>query len=111
MKLHIDLYISRRRKQLYEDCLLYFGIREQKQILIIENCLLFFKIFPIKIYTLLHAFEPIVEALLPLYDWGISILFAWTASSGVEKRWPLILLFTYRNKKKSFGAKSELYGG
>ena len=25
------------------------------------------KIFPIKIYTLLHAFEPIVEALLPLF--------------------------------------------
>ena len=28
--------------------------------------LLYFKIFPIKIYTLLHAFEPIVEALLPI---------------------------------------------
>ena len=27
---------------------------------------MFFKIFPIKIYTLLHTFEPIVEALLPL---------------------------------------------
>ena len=28
--------------------------------------LLFLKSFPIKIYTLLHVFEPIVEALLPL---------------------------------------------
>ena len=49
---------------LYEGCLLYFGIREQKQILIIA--LLFFKIFSIKINTHLLAFEPIVEALLPL---------------------------------------------
>ena len=42
---------------------------------------MFSKIFPIKIYTstLLHA------------------------SSGVVKRWPLILFFTYGNKKKSFG--------
>ena len=51
---------------LYEGCLLYLGIREQKQILIIENRFLFFKIFPIKIYTILDAFEPIVEALLSL---------------------------------------------
>ena len=29
--------------------------------------LLFFKIFPIQIYTLLNAFEPIVEVLLPLW--------------------------------------------
>ena len=73
--------------------------------------LLFFKIFPIKIYTLSHAFEAIVEALLPL--WGIfttCILNASTASSGVEKRWALILFFTYGNKKKSFGAKSGPYG-
>ena len=42
-------------------------------------------------------------------DWGISktgLLNASTASSGVEKRWPLILFFTYGNKKKSLGAKS-----
>ena len=47
-------------------------------------------------------------------DWGISktcILNASTAYSGVEKRWPLILFFTYGNKKKSFDAKSRLYGG
>ena len=47
------------------------------------------------------------------FDWGISktcILNASTASSGVEKHWPLILFFTYGNKKKSFGAKSGLYG-
>ena len=47
-------------------------------------------------------------------DWGISktcIPNASIASSGVEKRWPLILFFTYGNKKKSFGAKSGLYGG
>ena len=48
------------------------------------------------------------------FDWGISktcILNASTASLSVEKRWPLILFFTYWNKKKSFGAKSGLYGG
>ena len=42
-------------------------------------------------------------------DWGISktrILNASTASSGVEKRWPLILFLTYGNITKSFGAKS-----
>ena len=38
----------------------------QKQILIIENRFIFFKVLPIKINTLLHAFELIVEALLPL---------------------------------------------
>ena len=46
-------------------------------------------------------------------DWGISktcILNSSTTSSGVEKRWPLILFFTYGNKKKLFGAKSGLYG-
>ena len=40
-------------------------------------------------------------------DWGISktcILNPSTASSGVEKRWPLILFFTH-------GAKYGLYGG
>ena len=47
-------------------------------------------------------------------DWGISktcILNASTASSGVVKRWHLILFFTYGNKKKLFGAESGLYGG
>ena len=42
---------------------LYFGIREHKQILIIENRFIVFQNIPL---TLLHAFEPIVEALLPL---------------------------------------------
>ena len=48
------------------------------------------------------------------FDWSISktcVLNASTASSGVEKRWPLIIFFTYGNKKKSFGGKSGLYGG
>ena len=43
-------------------------------------------------------------------DWGISktcILNASTASLGVKKRWPLILFFTYGNKKKSFGVRSQ----
>ena len=47
-------------------------------------------------------------------DWAFSktcILNASTASSGVEKRWALTLFFTYGNKKKSFGGKSQLYGG
>ena len=47
-------------------------------------------------------------------DWGISktcILNTSITFSGVEKRWRLILFFTYGNKKKSFGAKSGLYGG
>ena len=51
----------------YEDCLLYFGIREQKQILIIENRFIVFQNMTVKIYTLLHEFEPIVEALLSLW--------------------------------------------
>ena len=49
-----------------EGYFLYFGIRERKKILIIKNGLVLFKIFPIKIYTRSHAFEPIGEALLPL---------------------------------------------
>ena len=32
----------------------------------LENRFIVFKLVPIKIYKLLHAFEPIVEALLPL---------------------------------------------
>ena len=52
---------------LYAGCLLYIGIREQKQILIIENRFIVFQnIIPIKISRILHAFELIVEALLPL---------------------------------------------
>ena len=46
--------------------------------------------------------------------WRISkicILNSSTAFLGVEKRWPLILFFRYGNKKKSFCAKSGLYGG
>ena len=50
-----------------EGCLLYFGIREQKQILIIENRFIVFQYIPhLDPMALLHAFEPIVEALLPL---------------------------------------------
>ena len=47
-------------------------------------------------------------------EWAIfktCILNASKASWGIEKRWPLILFFTYKNKKMSFGAKSGLYGG
>ena len=47
-------------------------------------------------------------------DWDIfktCFLNATTASLGIEKRWPLILFLTYGNRKKSFGAKSGLYGG
>lgn len=53
----------------FEGCLLFFRIREQiinKHLLIIIDWFLFFKIFPIKILTLLHTLEPIVEALLKL---------------------------------------------
>ena len=34
----------------------------------------FFKIFPIKIHTLLHAFEQIVEALLPNTCFGDTLI-------------------------------------
>ena len=47
-------------------------------------------------------------------DWSIFktwILNVSSPSSGVVKRWLLILFFTYGNKKKSFGAKLGLYGG
>ena len=62
---------------------------------------MFSKIFPIKICTLLHAFEAIVEALLPQSECisRTCILTASTASSAVEKHWPLILFFTFGNKK------------
>lgn len=61
-----------------------------------------------KIFTVLYAFEPIIEA-----DYGISktcILNAATASSRVKKREPFSLFFGYGNKKKSFDAKLGLYG-
>ena len=52
----------------YEGCLLSFGIREQKQILIIENCFIVSQNIPhYDLYTLLHAFEPIAVPLLPLW--------------------------------------------
>ena len=51
-----DLFIY----QLQFNCLLYFGIREQKQILIIENRFIVSQNIPhYDLYTLLHAFEPI----------------------------------------------------
>ena len=62
----------------YEGCLLYFGIREQKQILIIED---------------LYTFVCVWTNYRSTFAWGISkicILNASTASSSVEKRWPLI---------------------
>ena len=70
---------------------------------------MFFKIFPIKIYNLLNAFEPIVEALFPLW-------FRYLQNIHSERinrffRCPLILFLTYGNKKKSFFAKSGLYSG
>ena len=34
------------RNTQYEGCLLYFGIKEQKQILIIENCFIVFQNIP-----------------------------------------------------------------
>ena len=47
-------------------------------------------------------------------DWGnfkACILKTSTASLSVEKRWPIILFFTYENKSKSFATRSGLYGG
>lgn len=49
----------------YESWLLYFGFTKQKQILILNIALLFFKIFSIKIDTLEHELELIIVALLP----------------------------------------------
>ena len=46
------------------------------------------------------------------FECGIwRVYYEQNTSSAVVKRWPLILSFEYRNKKKSFGAKSGLYGG
>ena len=59
----------RRNALQTEGCHLYFGIREQKQILIIENRFIVWQNIPhLDLYTFacLHAFEPMVEALLPL---------------------------------------------
>ena len=73
--------------------------------------LLLFKIFPIKIYTPLHAFEPIESKHFCHSDCGISktcILNASTASSSVEKRWPLIL-FLRTGIKRSHSVPSQDY--
>ena len=73
--------------------------------------LLFFKIFPIKVYTLLHAFEPIVETLLPLwlgYLQKICILNASTSSEGAEKRW-LSFYFLRTAIKRSHSMPSQDY--
>ena len=76
---------------------------------------MFFKIFPITMYTILHAFEPIVETLLPLWWRDLQNMHAERTNcffrcwKWKKKRWPLIF-FRFGNKKQSFGAKSGLYG-
>ena len=81
---------------------------KRQQILIIENRFNVFQNIP-HCMRLNQLSKHICHS-----DWGISkicILNASNASSGIEKRWPLILFFTYGNKMKSFDAKSGLYGG
>ena len=46
MKPIVGTYMSLQHQQPYEGCLLYFGIREQKQILIIENRFIVFQSTP-----------------------------------------------------------------
>ena len=74
---------------------------------------MFFKIFPIKIYTLLHAFEPIVRALLPLWLRYLQNIHSERINLFFKCRKTLTsyFIFTYGNKNKSFGLKSGLYGG
>ena len=77
-------------------------MRGQKQTLIIENR---FIVFPLR--SILVHFCMCLKQLSKHFchsDWGIfktCILNSLTASSGVEKRWPLILFFTYGNKNKA----------
>ena len=99
---------------MYEGCHLYFRIREQKQVLIIENRFIIFQINPplrsthfcVRLHQLSkHSCHS---------HWCNSktcTLNASIGSSDVEKRWSLVLCFTYGNKNKSFSAKSGLYGG
>ena len=77
----------------YEGCLLYFGIRQTKTN-IKKNLS---KYSPWRSFCM--RFNQFSKHFCPS-DWGIPktcILNASTASSGVEKRWPLILFFTYGN--------------
>lgn len=69
---------------------------------------LFFIIFSLKIYTLFHSFELIVEALLSFW-WGClkkCILNAATAFSDAEIRWSLSLLFEYNLALSGWRASS-----
>ena len=65
-----------------------------------------------KIYTLLHAFERIVEALLPLWlrqnmhSEHINRIFRCRKTLTTD-----FIFYIREQKKKSFGAKSGLYGG
>ena len=99
----------------YEGCLFYFGVREQKLTKIV---LLLFKIFPIKFYTLLHGFESIVEALLPLWLRYRQNMHSERINRFFRNLKTLtshFILYVREEKpesrKKSFGVKPGLYGG
>ena len=86
----------------YDGCYLYSSLIMKNEYLWSKLVLLFFKVFSMKINALLHAFEPIFEALF-LLDWGnckACVLNASTASSGVENHCPCNLFLFYGNKRK-----------
>lgn len=73
---------------------------------------LFFKVFSIKIYTLLHPFESTFEALFPLLwrQLQTCVLNPTAACLGVGNHYPIPLFFMCGNKKALLGDKSVLYG-
>ena len=62
---------------------------------------MFFKTFPIQIYTPLQAFEPIVEELLPIWLSYLSLF-------RCRKKLTSNFFFTYGNKTSLFVSKSSL---
>ena len=95
-----NTFISRvSSNQNYLGCLLYFGIREQNQILINHRKSLycFSKHSPLRSIHFCMRLNQLLKHFCHC-DWGISktcILNASSASSGVEKCWSLILFFMY----------------
>lgn len=76
----------------------------------IENNLIFFKIFPIKVYTLSHEVEQIFDAFLPFW------FYLWKMHSEFRNhffrcRSLFTSQFVFLRTGISFGSKSGLYGG
>ena len=102
--------VNRRCCILYEGCLLYYIFINNR-----KSPYYFSKYSPLRSKHFCMRLNQLSKHFWHS-DWGTRIsktciLNASSASSGVQKRWPLILFLCTGEKKKSFGAKSALYGG